>query len=100
MTGRIVSGVEAHALGLVTHISADPLAHARKLAAEMVSRSPDAVAAAKLALQEAWLGTEGKALSSERRWQRRLIGFKNQRVAVERNQTKHDVPYGSRRLGG
>jgi enoyl-CoA hydratase/carnithine racemase len=99
MTGRILSGSEAHALGLVTHISADPVAHARKLAAEMLSRSPDAVAAAKLALQEAWLSSEASALSSERRWQRRLLGFKNQRVAMERNQKKQDVPYGSRRLG-
>jgi enoyl-CoA hydratase/carnithine racemase len=100
MTGRIVSGAEAHALGLVTHVSADPIAHARGLAAEVASRSPDAVAAGKFALQEAWLGSEGKALSSERRWQRRLIGFKNQRIAVERNQKKQDVPYASRRLGG
>jgi len=100
MTGRIISGAEAHALGLVTHVSPDPVAHARKLAAEVVSRSPDAVAAGKLALQEAWLGSEGDALSSERRWQRRLIGFKNQRIAVERNQKKQELPYASRRLGG
>jgi enoyl-CoA hydratase/carnithine racemase len=100
MTGRILSGTEAHALGLVTHVSADPLAHARKLASEVISRSPDAVAAAKFALQEAWLVSEAEALSSERRWQRRLIGFKNQRIAVKRNQSKQDLPYGSRRLGG
>jgi enoyl-CoA hydratase/carnithine racemase len=99
MTGRIISGAEAHALGLVTHVSPDPIAHARMLADEVISRSPDAVAAAKLALQEAWLGTENEALSSERRWQRRLIGFKNQRIAVERNQKKNDVHYISRRLG-
>ncbi len=99
MTGRVLSGTEAHALGLVTHVSADPMAHARALAAEIVARSPDAVAAAKLALQEAWLGSEDDALSSERRWQRRLIGFKNQRIAVKRNQKKQDLPYVSRRLG-
>ena len=99
MTGRIISGAEAHALGLVTHVSADPVAHARTLAAEIMSRSPDAVAAGKFALQEAWLGSEGEALGSERRWQRRLIGFKNQRIAVERNQKKQDLPYTSRRLG-
>lgn len=99
MTGRILSGTEAHALGLITHVAADPIAHAREIAAEAIARSPDAVAAAKLALQEAWLGSEREALGSERRWQRRLIGFKNQRIAVERNQKKRDVPYGSRRIG-
>ena len=99
MTGRIVSGAEAHALGLVTHVSADPLAHARALAAEVATRSPDAVAAAKLALQEAWLTSERDALGSERRWQRRLIGFKNQRIAVKRNQKKEELPYVPRRIG-
>jgi enoyl-CoA hydratase/carnithine racemase len=100
MTGRIVSGTEAHALGLVTHVAADPVARAREIAAEVVTRSPDAVAAAKLAMQEAWLGSEAEALSCERRWQRRLIGFKNQRIAIERNQKKREVPYASRRIGG
>ena len=99
MTGRILSGVQAHELGLVTHINADPVAHARTIAAEIASRSPDAVAAAKLAFQEAWLGTESDALSAERRWQRRLIGFKNQRVSVARNQKKEELPFSSRRLG-
>jgi enoyl-CoA hydratase/carnithine racemase len=101
MTGRILSGSEAHALGLITHLSDDPLAHARRIAAEVETRSPDAVAAAKLLVQEAWCESESGALSAERRWQRRLIGFKNQRIAVSRNQGKNgpDKPFGSRRLG-
>jgi enoyl-CoA hydratase/carnithine racemase len=99
MTGRILSGTEAHALGLVTHVDVDPLAYARRLVADIVTRSPDAVAAAKLALQEAWLTSESDALGSERRWQRRLIGFKNQRIAIKRNQKQQDVPFVSRRLG-
>ncbi|HWE30694.1 MAG TPA: enoyl-CoA hydratase, partial [Polyangia bacterium] len=71
----------------------------RAIAGEVASRSPDAVAAAKLALQEAWLTSEGDALGSERRWQRRLIGFKNQRIAIKRNQKKEDLPFVPRRLG-
>jgi enoyl-CoA hydratase/carnithine racemase len=99
MTGRVLSGTEAHALGLLTHVAGDPLAHARALAAEVATRSPDAIAAAKLLLQEAWGGTERTALAAERRWQRRLIGKRNQRIAVARNLEKKDVPYGPRRLG-
>jgi enoyl-CoA hydratase/carnithine racemase len=100
MTGRILSGSEAHALGLVTHLSDDPLAHARRIASEVETRSPDAVAASKLLVQEAWGESEHGALSAERRWQRRLIGFKNQRIAVSRNQKDGPAqPFGSRRLG-
>ena len=74
MTGRILSGVEAHALGLVTHISQDPLAHADALAAEIATRSPDSVAASKFLLQEAWSRGTYRALAAERKWQRRVPG--------------------------
>lgn len=82
MTARVISGVEAHALGLVTHLSDDPLADALALATEISERSPDAVAAAKFLLQTAWSGSEPEALAAERRWQRRVIGRRNQRIAV------------------
>ncbi|MEZ5565352.1 MAG: crotonase/enoyl-CoA hydratase family protein [Gammaproteobacteria bacterium] len=85
MTARVVSGVEAHALGLVTHVSDDPLADAVTLAQEISNRSPDAVAAGKFLLQEAWPRSESGALAAERRWQRRVIGRRNQRIAVRRN---------------
>lgn len=98
-TGRILSGAEAHALGLVTHVSPDPLEHARQLAAEIETRSPDAVAAAKLLLQQAWDASERGALSAERRWQRRLMGSKNQRIAIKRNLEKSDLPYSPRKIG-
>jgi enoyl-CoA hydratase/carnithine racemase len=99
MTGRVISGQEAHALGLVTHVSADPLAHARALAAEIETRSPDSVAASKFLLQSAWSADEAEALSAERRWQRRLLGLKNQRISVQRNQKKQDLPFSPRRIG-
>jgi len=98
LTGRVLSGAEAHALGLVTHVSDDPLAAARALAEEIATRSPDAVAAAKFLLQEAWSASEGAALAAERRWQRRVIGKPNQRIAVQRNLEKPDLPYAPRRI--
>jgi enoyl-CoA hydratase/carnithine racemase len=99
MTGRILSGAEAQGLGLVTHVSDDPLAQAQRLAAELETRSPDAVAAAKFLMQDAFGAGESRALAAERRWQRRLLGSRNQRIAVARNVEKKDLPYGPRRVG-
>jgi enoyl-CoA hydratase/carnithine racemase len=99
MTGRIISGTEAHALGLVSHLAADPVAAAHTLAAEIETRSPDAVAAAKFLMQQAWSSGESGALAAERRWQRQLLGKRNQRIAVARNLEKKDLPYGPRRIG-
>ncbi len=97
MTGRILSGSQAHALGLVTHLDADPLRRALALAAEITERSPDAVAAAKLLLQASWNASERGALAAERKWQRRIIGRKNQRIAVRRNLDKDAPPFLPRR---
>jgi enoyl-CoA hydratase/carnithine racemase len=99
MTGRIISGADAHALGLVSHLAADPVAAAHALAAEIETRSPDAVAAAKFLMQQAWSSGESGALAAERRWQRQLLGKRNQRIAVARNLEKKDLPYGPRRIG-
>jgi enoyl-CoA hydratase/carnithine racemase len=100
MTGRIVSGTEAARLGLVTHVSDEPLARARAIAEEIATRSPDCVAAAKMLLQEAYAAQdEAAALTSERRWQRRVLGFANQRIAVARNLKKDERPFLPRRLG-
>ena len=99
MSGRILSGTEAHALGLVTHLAADPRAHAQRLADEFATRSPDAVAAAKFLMQDAYSSAESGALAAERRWQRRLLGSRNQRIAVQRNLEKKDLPFGPRRIG-
>lgn len=98
MTGLVFSGTDAHALGLVTRVADEPLVQARALAAEIATRSPDAVAAAKFLLQEAWHATEPGALAAERRWQRRVIGGANQRVAVRRNRDKAEHPFGPRKV--
>lgn len=84
-TGRVFSAAEALALGLVTRVEADPLAAAETLAAQIATRSPDAVAAAKLLLQQAWHGGEAAALGFERHWQRKLMARANQRIAVKNN---------------
>ncbi|MEL7690562.1 crotonase/enoyl-CoA hydratase family protein [Citromicrobium bathyomarinum] len=46
-TNREFSGEEAQALGLATHVTDDPLATAKEIAATIAQRNPDAVRAAK-----------------------------------------------------
>ena len=92
LTGRIVSGEEAQHLGLVTRVTPTPLEDARTLADEIAARSPDAVAAGKYLLQEAWHASEADALDAERRRQRQVIGGRNQRIAVRRNSGEPGAP--------
>ena len=99
MSAKIIDGREAHALGLVTHLADDPVARAEEIAAEMSAFSPDAVAAGKFLLQEAWDGSESEATAAERRWQRRLIGRSNQRISIARNGSEPDKPFDKRRIG-
>jgi enoyl-CoA hydratase/carnithine racemase len=81
-TGRVISGIEAAALGLVTRVSNDPLAAAKALAAEIAQRSPDAVRGAKQLYDEAWTGSTRDTLALEAALQRQLIGSANQLAAV------------------
>lgn len=98
MTGRVLSGNEAKTIGLVTHVSKEPLAHALSIIEEMAVRSPDAVGAGKFLLQGAWRTGERAALRLERLWQRRMMGNPNQRISVERNQQKKEIPFKERSL--
>ncbi len=83
-TGRIVSGDEASALGLVTRTAEDPLASALELAAEIAQKSPDAIQAAKRLYNETWASDDaGAGLARESELQARLIGKPNQVAAVK-----------------
>lgn len=99
MTGRVFGAEEAKQLGLISHLSADPMAHALALAREIETRSPDAVAAAKFLMQDAWNSDDEGSLRAERRWQRRLLGLKNQRISIERNQKSQGKAFAPRRIG-
>jgi enoyl-CoA hydratase/carnithine racemase len=82
-TGRIVSGSDAAALGLVTRNSADPLASAMALAAEIAEKSPDAIRAAKRLYDQTWVSADAAgALKLESELQTALIGSPNQIAAV------------------
>jgi enoyl-CoA hydratase/carnithine racemase len=82
-SGRIVSGSEALALGLVTRNSDDPLASALALANEIAQKSPDAVRAAKRLYDQTWVSDDAAAaLKRESELQEGLIGKPNQIAAV------------------
>ncbi len=87
-TGRIVSGTEAVALGLATHVSDDPRGAALGLAREIASRSPDAVRAAKRLLNRAGLVSLEEGLRLEETIQLSLIRSPNQIEAVRANVEK------------
>jgi enoyl-CoA hydratase/carnithine racemase len=82
-TGRVVSGSDASALGLVTSTADDPLASALALAEEIAQKSPDAVQAAKRLYNETWVSNDAAAaLVLESQLQAGLIGKPNQLAAV------------------
>jgi enoyl-CoA hydratase/carnithine racemase len=92
-TGRVFSGEEAARLGVVTRVSADPLADARALAAEIASNSPDAVRGAKRLLDESWTGSAAQTLGLEASIQLGLFGSPNQLAAVTAAVTKQPATF-------
>jgi len=87
-TGRIFSGQEAHALGLATHVSADPYADALALAHEIASKSPHAIRAAKRLYDGLAQGDRVETLRQETQEQVALIGSPNQKEAIMANLEK------------
>src|SRR6201993_1034945 len=80
--GRVVSGSEGCALGLVTRTAEDPLAEALALADEIAQKSPDAIRAAKCLYNETWTSNDtAAALLRESELQAELIGKPNQIAA-------------------
>lgn len=84
-TGRVLSGVEAKELGLVTRVAEDPLAAAMSLAEEIAGKSPDAVRAGKRLFEESWHADERTGLTLESSLQTALIGSPNQVEAIRAN---------------
>lgn len=81
-TGQIMSAQEALGHGLITEIADDPLRRARRLAAEIASKSPDAVRRAKRLYDEAWATGAVDSLALEEELQRELLSSPNQIEAV------------------
>lgn len=84
-TGRVVTGTEAHALGLVTRLSDDPRATALDLAREIASRNPDAIKVMKRLVDASWTLSFDDGVREEREQTEGMIGSKNQLEAVVAN---------------
>lgn len=101
-TARVLDAHDAVRLGLVTHVTDDPQAHARALIDECLQHSPDAIAAAKRLLHTAYAERGSQVLAAERHHQLGIIGRENQRIAARRNsETSRDgkasTPYRPRK---
>ncbi len=92
-TGRFVDAEEALRLGLVTRIADDPRAAASDLAAEIASRSPDAIRRGKRLLNESARARSEDSLALEEQLQRELLGTPNQIAAVTAALTKQPAEF-------
>lgn len=81
MTARMLSGKEAHHLGLVTELAADPVEAATAFAGELAGRSPDALAAAKRLFDRSWTSSPRGTFRRERREQLALLLAANTKAA-------------------
>jgi enoyl-CoA hydratase/carnithine racemase len=73
MTAGEFSGERALELGLVTELAEDPANRALEMAAQLVRRSPHAVAAVKRLYRKSWSGSSGAALARETAYQLGVI---------------------------
>ncbi len=82
LSGRIIEGAEAQAIGLATAIDEDPLEAAMRSASAIASKNPHAVRAAKRLMTMRDDVLAARVLEAESREQAQLIGSPNQVEAV------------------
>ncbi|AOA59181.1 crotonase/enoyl-CoA hydratase family protein [Acinetobacter larvae] len=80
-TARVFDGAYAQNIGLMTHSDEQPLERAKQLAEEIMTRSPDAVLAAKRVLDAMIHKSATCALALEKIWQFKLLAGKNSQLA-------------------
>lgn len=92
-TGRMVPGTECVELGLATHLADDPRAAALELAAEIASKSPNAIRDAKRLLSMAGQVPLAEGFAAEAEAMAALIGSPNQVESVNAWFEKRDPSY-------
>ncbi len=97
MTGETFSGERAHSLGLVTELAADPVATADALVERLLTRSPDAVAAAKRLFDGAVSAGPRRIFARERAEQLVLLLSANTRAAREAAFARQTPVFSARR---
>ncbi len=96
LTGRRFPAAEALDLHLITCIDVDPLEAAHKLASQIASRSPTAIAAAKRLLTTTRHGSERRALRRERWAQLGVLMGTNQREAMRARRDNRNARFDPR----
>lgn len=81
MTAETFTGERARRLGLVTEVSDEPMAAAEALAAQLLGRSPDALAATKALFHRTWSRGPRWAFWTETVLQAQLLRGANHRIA-------------------
>ncbi|MBE9476225.1 MAG: crotonase/enoyl-CoA hydratase family protein [Proteobacteria bacterium] len=92
MTGRVLEADEALNLGLLTRIADDPLDAAITLAQNLITKSPDALAASKKLVNGTW-GRGEAGLKLEAQLQAAIIGQPNQMEKVMSVMQKRDPKF-------
>lgn len=81
-TADVFGAEEGLRLGVITRIEDDPLGAARRLAAAIAAKSPDAMRGVKRLVNEAWHRSESEGLQLEAQIQVALLRAPNQAEAV------------------
>ena len=97
MTAQMLTGEEAHRLGLVGELSADPIASATAFARQLAERSPDALAATKRIFLQTWGASPRKVFRRERFEQLKLLVGTNTKIAQKAAFKKEKPVYEPRR---
>lgn len=97
MTAEQFSGERAYELGLVTELSADPVATATAFARRLSERSPDQLAAAKRLFNDTWYAPIKRTFSRECIEQLRLLFGENTKIAREAAFKREKPTYKPRR---
>ena len=84
-SGRVIGGNEAEEIGLITSVSENPLEEARALAAEIADKSPDAIRAIKMLVNDSWDDSIQNGLRREAELQMKVLKTDNQTEAVTAN---------------
>lgn len=98
MTGEVISGDDAGRLGLATGVADDPHEAADALVAQVLTRSPDSVAAAKRLFEGTWHSRPRRTFARERAEQLALLlRTPNTKRAQRAAFAKEDPSFGPRR---
>lgn len=83
MSGRLIRGIEAHKLGLVTRVVKNPLKEAFKLSRKLIQRDRDSLTMVKKIFQETWIKERIECRKIEENYQRNLLKKWSERKRLE-----------------